>query len=133
MVVKWFAPENHSDSAQVILEGFGRGELELWAPDLLFAEVGNIVWKKHTMQGMDLADAKAILDAVLRLPIKIVPCADLMVEAFQLATSLNRTVYDSLYVALSQRESCEFVTADERLVNAVRSQWLSVVWVAAWK
>lgn len=132
-MVKWFAPENHSDSAQVILEGFGRGELELWAPDLLFAEVGNIVWKKHTMQGMDLADAKAILDAVLRLPIKIVPCADLMVEAFQLATSLNRTVYDSLYVALSQRESCEFVTADERLVNAVRSQWLSVVWVAAWK
>ena len=46
---------------------------------------------------------------------------------------MNYTVLTySLYLALSIREACQFVTADERLVNAVRPALPGVIWVANW-
>jgi predicted nucleic acid-binding protein len=46
----------------------------------------------------------------------------------------GRTVYDSLYIALSMHEGCRFVTADERLVNGlggtpyrVHAAWLGTM------
>lgn len=44
----------------------------------------------------------------------------------------KRTVYDSLYLALSLREGCQFVTADEKFANAVGSSFPSIVWLANW-
>ena len=44
----------------------------------------------------------------------------------------RRTVYDMLYVALSIREGCQFVTADERLVNALGGAIPNVIWLANW-
>ncbi len=40
-------------------------------------------------------------------------------ESYLLASRLRRTVYDSLYLALSEREGCPLVKADEILVNSV--------------
>ena len=46
-----------------------------------------------------------------------------MVEALTivLAVGVSRqTVYDCLYIALAERERCELVTADDKLVKAVQ-------------
>jgi len=40
---------------------------------------------------------------------------DLMPTAFLLSSTLRLGVYDCVYIALSQRESCLVVTADQRL------------------
>ena len=42
VVVKWFAFEDLRDQALMILDDIGR----LQAPDFIFAEVSNVVWKK---------------------------------------------------------------------------------------
>ncbi len=42
VVIKWFIEENLSAEAEAIL---GHGE-PLFAPDLLLAEIGNVLWKK---------------------------------------------------------------------------------------
>ena len=62
----------------------------------------------------------------------LTPTADLLSEAFRLAIAHERTVYDALYLALSVREQCPYVTADEKLVNAIRTAFPNVVWVANW-
>ena len=44
-----------------------------------------------------------------------------------MAVTHQRTVYDALYLALSLREQCPWVTADERVVNALASTFLQII------
>ncbi len=103
------------------------------APDLISAEVGNVVWKKHRFQGLALADAQQIIDEFRKLTITLTPTAELLDEAFRLAVANGRTVYDSLYIALSAREQCPYITADEKLANAVSAVFPNVIWLANWQ
>ena len=47
VAIKWFVVEPYSAEAHSILEEYQADTLRLLAPALLYAEVGNIVWKKH--------------------------------------------------------------------------------------
>jgi predicted nucleic acid-binding protein len=51
-------------------------------------------------------------------------------RGIQIADELGRpSTYDSLYVALAEREDCELWTADERYWNAARAQFPRVRWI----
>lgn len=132
VAIKWFVPEPYSTEARRILNDYQTGGLSLLAPDLINAEVGNIVWKKHRFQGLAKEDAQEIVNDFRLLTFILTPTADLLDEAYRLAITHQRTVYDALYIALSIREQCHFVTADEKLVNAVKATYPNVVWVANW-
>jgi len=133
VVIKWFDTEAYSTEAERILLAYERGALTLLAPDLLFAEVGNIIWKKHTLlKRWTEPEAREALDKFQALTFVVTPTAILLDDAYQLAVTHQRTVYDALYLALSLRESCPFVTADERFVNAVHSTFPNVTWIANW-
>lgn len=132
VVIKWLTAEVHSAEARRVLTDFQAGKLQLLAPDLLHAEVGNITWKKVRFQGLSSADADAILLAFQALPIGLTSSAVLLEDAFRIATAHERSVYDSLYLALSVREKCRVVTADERLFNAVSAFFPQLVWVSNW-
>ena len=132
VVVKWFLPEPIATEARVIRAAAQAGTLSLLAPDLIYAELGNIVWKRHTMQGLPADDARRIVDAVRTLPLATTSAADLLDDAYRLAVAHRRTVYDALYLALGLREGCSFVTADERLVNGVATVLPYVVWLGTW-
>jgi predicted nucleic acid-binding protein len=58
--------------------------------------------------------------------------AVLLEEAYRLAVTHQRTVYDALYLALSLREHCPWVTADEKIVNALVATFPHIIWVANW-
>jgi hypothetical protein len=53
--------------------------------------------------------------------------------AGELALATGRTVYDAVYVARAMRESCRFVTADERLVDGLAGtpHRAHLVWLGA--
>ncbi|MGH8512394.1 MAG: type II toxin-antitoxin system VapC family toxin, partial [Gammaproteobacteria bacterium] len=42
VAIKWFLPEVHSESANRLL----RVDYQLLSPDLIWAEFGNVLWKK---------------------------------------------------------------------------------------
>ena len=52
LVIKWFVPEIHSEAARRWLGA----SHDYVAPDLLFSEIGNAVWKKVRRQ--ELEDTK---------------------------------------------------------------------------
>ena len=106
--------------------------MEFVAPDLLVAEIGNIVWKKTRFQGLTRADAEKIVAAFRDLRIELVSARELLDSAFQIAMAHQRTVYDALYVALSAREQCGYITADEKLATALRKDFPNTLWVADW-
>jgi predicted nucleic acid-binding protein len=132
VAIKWFVVESHSAEAIRILDRYQAGTLELLAPDLIFAEFGNIVWKKQIFQGLSAANAQSALDNFRAVSFVITSSADLLADAYHLAVIHRRTVYDALYLALSARERCLFVTADEKLANAVGATLPYVTWVANW-
>lgn len=132
VAVKWFVVEPYSIEARKILDAYRNGSISFLAPDLINAEFGNIIWKKQVFQGLAAPDAQSIVDDFRALPFTFVPTATLLDDAYQLAVKHQRTVYDSLYLALSLREGCQFVTADERFVNAIGSSFPSIVWIANW-
>jgi predicted nucleic acid-binding protein len=132
VVVKWFVVEPYSTEARRILADYQAGVFTLLAPDLINAEVGNIIWKKHVLQGMDAADAQLVLDTFRTVPLVQTPTAVLLDSAYRLAVAHQRTVYDMLYVALSIQEACPFVTADEKLVNAINATIPTTLWLGSW-
>jgi predicted nucleic acid-binding protein len=48
-------------------------------------------------------------------------------RAIDISSRLRIGVYDCLYVALAEREGCEFVTADDKLVKNLRAYFSFVV------
>ncbi len=133
VVIKWYVAEEHAAQAAAIRDAYRGGELELLVPDLFYAEIGNIVWKKQQHQGLDEVDAQRVMDAVLALPLDATPSSRLLPEAYRLAVRHGRTVYDSLYLALALAAGCPFVTADRKLANSVASAVPGVVWLADWR
>jgi predicted nucleic acid-binding protein len=132
VVIKWFVVEPYSPEARRLLNEYQSGALSLVAPDLLHAEVGNIVWKKHRFQGLSAADALLIIDSFRTLVFTQVSSAALLADAYSMAVTHQRSVYDALYLALSVREKCRLVTADEKLVRALGSGFPNLVWLGNW-
>ena len=132
VAIKWFVVEPYSVEAHSILEEYQAGTLTLLAPDLLYAEVGNIVWKKHRFQGLAAEDAEEVLAAFRLVTFMVISCAALLEEAYRLAVAHQRTVYDAMYLALSLREHCRWVTADECIANALGAIFPQIIWVANW-
>ena len=130
VVIKGFVAEPYSSEARRLLNEYEMGTLALLAPDLLYAEIGNIVWKKQRFQGLAASDARSIIEAFRMLTFSLTSSATLLDDAYRLAVAHQRTVYDALYLALSMREQCRYLTADERLVNAIGAAVPNVVWVA---
>ena len=121
VAVKWYVPEGDSAKASALL---GRGE-RLLAPDLLTAEMGNILWKKVRRGELTTDEAEAIVDAFLSTsPLTLYPSHRLLRGAFDIATAFQRSVYDALYLALAVAEHCRLLTADERLANALQATTL---------
>ena len=88
---------------------------ELIAPDLLYAEVANILWKKQLRGEMDSATAQVGARWLLQLPLQVHDSASLLADALAMALRLQHPAYDCFYLALAQRLDAPLVTADRRL------------------
>ena len=129
VAAKWFVPEIHSAAA----ERFLSPDIVLCAPDLIGPEFGNVLWKKVRRTEITRAEAEEILRAFAAVPLEIRSSSDLLAAAFELACRLDRSVYDSLYLALAVAEECVLVTADARFHAVVAGSALAdhVEWVEA--
>lgn len=117
VAVKLYVPEVHSDLAA----RFFADNHELIAPDLLPSQFANTLWKKSTKRDeITFSEAQRILTEFRSLPIDYYSSLDLVDEAFKIATSTQRTIYDSLYVALAAQFGCQKITDDRRLFNALK-------------
>ncbi|WP_406678074.1 type II toxin-antitoxin system VapC family toxin [Moorella sp. ACPs] len=120
VAVKWYIPEPCSERAVELLERAAKGDCRLWAPDLIYAEVGNVLWKKCMRGEIGEEDARKILGAMVKaFPASVAGSQALLPAAFEIAYGYRRTLYDSLYIALAVAKNGVFITADERLVNAL--------------
>ncbi|MGB3201585.1 MAG: type II toxin-antitoxin system VapC family toxin [Nodosilinea sp.] len=132
VAIKWFVPQVHSDKARQILSTYQEGQLELLAPDLIYAEIGNIVWKLNRFQELAEQDAEDILETFQLISFSITPSSLLLHDAYHFAKNHQRTVYDSLYMTLSLWQQCLFVTSDSKLFNAISPAFSNIITIENW-
>lgn len=127
VAIKWYVPEIHSDAALRVLDS----DDELIAPDLLYAEFGNILWKKSRRGELDQDQLRAAVTAFRVTPVQMHVSNPLFDAALDIALHMNRSFYDSLYLALAVLQQCRLITADLRLHNAIRGTALEshILWL----
>ena len=115
VAIKWFVDEPDSAQAAVLLRH------SLAAPDLLVPESANILWKKVTRAELSPDEAELIALALEGAAITLHPTLPHLASTTRLACDLGRAAYDCFYLALTERLRQPLVTADMRLVRAVRA------------
>ncbi|MCC6363695.1 MAG: type II toxin-antitoxin system VapC family toxin [Bryobacterales bacterium] len=133
VAAKWFLPsaqEPLAIEARQLLEEHAAGHLKIEVPDLFWPELGNILWKAVRVNRMTRQTAEEAIAALEGSPLITIPSASLWKDAFALAVTFDRTVYDSIYVALAVVSGISMVTADEQLANALAAH-LPVRWLGA--
>ncbi len=119
VLVKYAIPAEYNDSVERIVSLHQESGIQLIAPDFIFVECANVLWKVARRVETPVEDVMERLDRLRRINIRLVSQADLLKDALRLALDINITVYDALYCALAQRENAELITEDRRLRNAL--------------
>jgi tRNA pseudouridine32 synthase/23S rRNA pseudouridine746 synthase len=77
VAIKWFLPQVYVDAARRLL-------VSLLVPDLLYPEVGNILWKEVRFGLGTDEEAKVIIRALNALPLQVYPSKQLMPQAIDI-------------------------------------------------
>ena len=113
LVVKWFVPEVHSEAARKWLDAAH----DYIAPDLVFPEAGNAIWKKVQRDELSPDDAQNLVNDLSGVGIETVSMRALVSDAHELAVAAGITVYDATYLALAVRLETQVITGDDRLAR----------------
>lgn len=113
--MRWFTGEPGSAAAARL---FSSGSA-LHAPDLLFPEFSNALWKKVTKKEITADEAEELAAGLETAELSLHSTRPLMPAALLLAFTLQHPAYDCFYLALAQAIHAPLVTADRRLLNVL--------------
>jgi predicted nucleic acid-binding protein len=113
VAAKWFFQEPYSELAVQLAASGPR-----WVvPDLFFAEMASVFWKKARRGEIDESDAREAMANLLSFDLKERGTRTLVPSALELALRFQCTVYDGLYLTVAIDENCPLVTADRRFYS----------------
>jgi predicted nucleic acid-binding protein len=119
-VVAWLVPSFRSESVAGVWQAYARGEDEFVAPPLLYPETLSAIRRLAVRGLLSAQEAGALVSDFLALDIPTPTPKRLYQRAYDLAARYQHSkVYDACYLALAELLSCELLTLDQKLYNAV--------------
>lgn len=119
VIIKWFRLEIDREKALSFQKMFLNREINLFEPDLLFYELGNVLKTKSNVSEQSV---KKFLELIFKYNFSVIhPSYKLFSLANKLAFHYKTSIYDAVYLACAKELSCDFITADKKLFLKVKS------------
>jgi predicted nucleic acid-binding protein len=128
---KWVVPEAHSDKALLLRAGLQAGLHELLSPDFFPGEVGHALTRAERQGRITIGEALRLWSDVMTTAPRLIASLPLTQRAIAISSQMRIGVFDCVYVVLAERENCELVTADARLINNLQPHFPFVKDVAS--
>lgn len=129
--VKWVLPEIHSDKALRARDAFQQGVHDLLAPDIFAGEVGHALTRAERKGIIQAGQAVPLLNDVLQTCPVLHRSYPLLLRACEISSQMRTGFFDCLYVALAEQEQCEFLTADDKVLKNLATQFRFIVPLAS--
>ena len=129
---KWVLTEPDSPKAIQLITDTSAAGSKLMALDLIFAEVGNAIWKQLARGVITQVQANQRLADFNKSPLVVTESRPLQAAALAIAGKYRRSFYDSLFVALAADLQLPGVTSDEPLYRAVHSDYPNIILLRDW-
>lgn len=126
VVIKLFVTEDFSTETRRFFKTPG---LRPYAPDFLYIECTNILWKYTKRFKVPMQITQQSLYRLQRLRFHPVSASLFLESAIQLASRYDLSAYDATYASLAQGFSIPLVTADEKLIRKLKGSDVEALWI----
>jgi predicted nucleic acid-binding protein len=97
-----------------------QGIRELLAPGIYPVEMAHSITRAERRLRITPAEGASHFRSMMATLPDLYPSLPLLPQAYQFSSQARIGVYDCLYIALAERESCELVTSDQKLINGLK-------------
>ena len=127
----WVLPRPNSGKALQLRADVQNAVHERIAPSIFSGEVASALTKAERQKLIAVGDAHPLLGRVMRTPPVMHPFEPLLDRAVHISSQTRSGLYDCLYVALAEREGCELVTDDQKLIANLQPHFPFIVPLAS--
>jgi predicted nucleic acid-binding protein len=131
VALKWVLLESGSDKARQLRVDYQQQIHELLAPDIFPIEVAHALARSERRGIITPAQGPIFLGGILADQPQLHLYVPLLWRAYAISSQARIGVYDCLYVALAEREGCDLLTADDRLVRSLQLSFPFITSLAA--
>ena len=131
--VKWqLSDETDTVPALDMLHDYIAGTIAFVAPRIWPYEISNIMNKAVSIGRLTETEGREAFEILHMLDIEFLDFPS-PADAYQLARTYQRSVYDSFYLAAAHMHNLDLWTGDRRLYNAVKERLPFVRWIGDYR
>lgn len=130
VALKWqFEDEEATGAAMHLLEDFVEDKIELIAPTLFPYEIVSAIYVAINRRRIAEAVGSMAVNYLTSLGIELRNFDNLIEPTFYMARQYGLSPYDCAYMALAEKEKCDFITGDGKFFNAAKNKLPWVKWI----
>lgn len=134
VALKWqFQEEEATEPATALLEDYVEGKIELITITLFPYEIISDIHVAVNRKRISERDGYQSIRYLTSLGIELRPFDNLIDATFLLARKYQLSPYDCAYLALAEKEKCEFITGDRKLLHAGRVSPPRIRWIGDYR
>ncbi|MCS7364156.1 MAG: type II toxin-antitoxin system VapC family toxin [archaeon GB-1867-035] len=111
-IAKWFLIEEESGECREIRDLHIKNELKIYTCDFALVELANVLKFTPGLSSENIVNA---IKSIKAIEINLTSLNEIIEDAIRYAFKLNLTIYDALYVALSEKLNAPLITYDKEL------------------
>ena len=131
IALKWVLAEPDSPKAKQLRNDFQNAVHELVSPDVFEVEIAHALTRAERQGKIAVGQAGILWADILTTPPRLERSSPLLPRAIAISSAMRVGVYDCLFVVLAEREGCELVTADDKLIKHLQAQFPFIVSLAS--
>lgn len=131
VALAWVIPRPTTPKADALRDDYRQAIHELIAPSTFPAEIASGLTKAERQKVINVGEAIPLLIDILSTAPALLAYDPFLLRAAEISSATRSGFYDCLYIALAEREGCEFVTVDDKLLRNVQKDFPFAIPLAA--